>query len=184
MVEGRDRLQRPHPGRPRSLPDRFRRTAPRLTAIAHRVVECQAGEKGWCVGQRLVYAEPPASPTCTTRSAKAPPSASSTRSRAGSRAWPTADTLDIDDPVTAANQFLGLISGDLPTLTALGTRPWTTRPSTAPSPPAVTTFLRAFLPRERRHRPRRHDGAPALTATCAAPDGRASVGTAASNSRV
>jgi AcrR family transcriptional regulator len=119
---------------------------PRLTAIAHRVVECQAGEKGWAL-QRLVYAEAARFPDLydTIREGATVQIIDALAGRLARLAH--GGYLDIEDPVTAANQFLGLISGDLPTLTALGTRPVDDAALDRAVTAGVTTFLRAFSPR-------------------------------------
>lgn len=118
----------------------------RLTAIAHRVVECQAGEKGWAL-QRLVYAEAARFPDLydTIRAGGTVQIVDAIAGRLARLAH--AGHLDVDDPVTAANQFLALISGDLPTLTALGTRPVDADALDRAVTAGVTTFLRAFTPR-------------------------------------
>ncbi|WP_406280502.1 TetR/AcrR family transcriptional regulator [Embleya sp. NBC_00896] len=120
---------------------------PRLTAIAHRVVQCQAGEKGWAL-QRLVYAEAARFPDLydTIREGGTVQIIDALAGRLARLAH--GGYLDIDDPVTAANQFLALISGDLPTLTALGTRPVDDAALDRAVTAGVTTFLRAFAPRE------------------------------------
>ncbi|MGW1995948.1 TetR/AcrR family transcriptional regulator [Embleya sp. NPDC001921] len=119
---------------------------PRLTAIAHRVVQCQAGEKGWAL-QRLVYAEAARFPDLydTIREGGTVRIIDALAGRLARLAH--GGHLDIDDPVTAANQFLALISGDLPTLTALGTRPVDDAALDRAVTAGVTTFLRAFEPR-------------------------------------
>jgi hypothetical protein len=55
--------------------------------------------------------------------------------------------LDIADPYSAAGQFLALISGDLPALSALGTRPVEREALERAVTAGVETFLRAFAPR-------------------------------------
>lgn len=118
----------------------------RLSAIAHRVVECQAGEQGWAL-QRLVYAEAARFPDLydTIRARGTVQIVDSLAGRLARLAH--SGHLDIDDPVTAANQFLVLISGDLPALTALGTRPVDAAALDHAVTAGVTTFLRAFTSR-------------------------------------
>jgi len=117
-----------------------------LTAIAHRVLECQAGERGWAL-QRLIYAEAPRFPDlCDT--IRATSTDQVTNALAGRLAWlSNAGHLDVPDPVTAAHQFMALISGDLPLLSALGTRPVNGADLDRAVTAGVDTFLRAFTPR-------------------------------------
>ncbi|MCF2527165.1 TetR/AcrR family transcriptional regulator [Yinghuangia soli] len=118
----------------------------RLTAIAHRVVECQAGAKGWAL-QRLVYAEAARFPDLydTIRVGGTVQIVEALAGRLARLAH--SGHLDLDDPVTAAGQFLALVAGDLPTLTALGTRPVDPDALDRAVAAGVTTFLRAFTPR-------------------------------------
>jgi TetR/AcrR family transcriptional regulator, mexJK operon transcriptional repressor len=117
----------------------------RLTEIARRVVECQASEQGWAL-QRLIYAEAARFPDLydTIRATGSGPILDALAGRLARLS--NAGHLDIADPESAAGQFLSLVSGDLPMLSALGTRPdeqARERVVTA----GVETFLRAFTPR-------------------------------------
>jgi TetR/AcrR family transcriptional regulator, mexJK operon transcriptional repressor len=121
-----------------------------LAAIAHRVLECQVGERGWAL-QRLIYAEAPRFPDlCDT--IRTTSTDHVTNALAARLAWlSNAGHLDIADPVLAAQQFMALISGDLPQLSALGTRPIADSELDRAVTAGVGTFLRAFTPREAAH---------------------------------
>jgi TetR/AcrR family transcriptional repressor of mexJK operon len=117
-----------------------------LAAIAHRVLECQAGERGWAL-QRLIYAEAPRFPDLSD-TIRATSTDHVTNALAARLAWlANAGHLEIADPVTAAQQFMALISGDLPALSALGTRPIADSELDRAVTAGVETFLRAFTPR-------------------------------------
>ncbi|WP_462186917.1 MULTISPECIES: TetR/AcrR family transcriptional regulator C-terminal domain-containing protein [unclassified Frankia] len=62
--------------------------------------------------------------------------------------------LDVDDPESAASQFMSLVAGDLPALSALGTRPIRPVDLDDAVRMGVRTFLRAFATR-RHARPAR-----------------------------
>jgi TetR/AcrR family transcriptional repressor of mexJK operon len=114
-----------------------------LSAIAHRVLECQAGERGWAL-QRLIYAEAPRFPDLTDE-IRASSTDQVTNALAARLAWlANAGHLDVPDPVVAAGQFMSLISGDLPVLSALGTRPVPPEALDRAVTAGVGTFLRAF----------------------------------------
>ncbi|GJF32076.1 transcriptional regulator [Kitasatospora sp. NE20-6] len=136
-----------------SLPDDGQDLAAELERVAHRVVECQLGDEGWGL-QRLLYAE----------AARLPDLYDQVVAR-GSR--PVLDVLcgrlaglanrghlDLDDPAVAATQFMALVSGNLPGLSALGTRPVDRADLDAAVRTGVDTFLRAYGT-ARRRRPRR-----------------------------
>ncbi len=118
----------------------------RLAEIARRVVECQASEEGWAL-QRLIYAEAARFPDLydAIRETGADPVLDALAGRLARLS--NAGYLDIPDPDLAAGQFLALISGDLPALSALGTRPVGREALEHAVTAGVATFLRAFAPR-------------------------------------
>jgi AcrR family transcriptional regulator len=142
-----------------------------LNAIAQAVVRCQVSDKGWAL-QRLLCAEAARMPDLydDVVSRGGPPVLNALAGRLALIAY--AGHLDLDDPVLAANQFMALLTGNLPALTALGTRPVAAEVLAAEVNAAVHTFLRAFGARTEQPSPR-------AAAKGAAAKGTAAKGTAA-----
>lgn len=126
-----------------TLPDDSPDLAGALTRVAGEVIDCQLSEEGWAL-QRLMYAE----------AARFPDLFDDALRRGGARVHnalagqlarlANCGHLDIDDPDTAAGHFLALVSGDLPALSALGTRKVTTSELRVTIAAGINTFLRAF----------------------------------------
>jgi AcrR family transcriptional regulator len=114
-----------------------------LERVALRVVECQLSAEGWAL-QRLLYAEAARLPDLYDEvvSQGALPVQQVLAGRLAALAH--RGHLDIDDPAVAASQFMALVSGDLPGLSALGTRAVPGERLRAVVRNGVGTFLRAF----------------------------------------
>jgi len=115
----------------------------KLIDVAYQVIDCQRSADGWGL-QRLLFAE----------AARFPDLFDAVVSHGGHRVSQAlagrlarlahAGQLDIGDPVTAASQFTALVAGDLPALSALGTRPVSDDALRQAVTAGVDTFLRAF----------------------------------------
>lgn len=115
----------------------------RLVEVGYQVIDCQRSADGWAL-QRLLYAE----------AARFPDLFDTVVAHGGSRVTDAlagrlarlahAGHLDIDDPMVAAGQFTGLVSGDLPYLSALGTRTVSDKALRRAVTEGVDTFVRAF----------------------------------------
>lgn len=126
-----------------TLPDDWTDLTEALTRVAGKVLDCQLSEEGWAL-LRLMYAE----------AARFPDLFDDALHRGGSRVHSTLagrlarlahrGRLSINDPDIAAGHFLALVSGDLPALSALGTREVTDEDLRASIAAGVDTFLRAF----------------------------------------
>ncbi|MCK9878034.1 TetR/AcrR family transcriptional regulator [Frankia sp. Ag45/Mut15] len=122
--------------------------AAQLAEVALLVLDCQLSDEGWTL-QRLLYAEAARMPDLydevvglggvPVRNALA-----GWLARLANRGL-----LEIEDPDIAASQFMALIAGDLPAMSALGTRPIGRPALVAAVDAGVRTFLRAFAPRRR-----------------------------------
>ncbi|MCM3884362.1 TetR/AcrR family transcriptional regulator [Frankia sp. R82] len=122
--------------------------AEQLAEVAFLVLDCQLSDEGWTL-QRLLYAEAARMPDLydevvglggvPVRNALA-----GWLARLANRGL-----LEIEDPEVAASQFMALIAGDLPAMSALGTRPISRSALVAAVDGGVRTFLRAFAPRRR-----------------------------------
>ncbi|MEU4116988.1 TetR/AcrR family transcriptional regulator C-terminal domain-containing protein [Kitasatospora sp. NPDC028055] len=132
-----------------SLPDDGQDLAAELERVAHRVVECQLSDEGWAL-QRLLYAEASRLPDLYDQvvARGSQPVQDVLAGRLSSLA--NRGHLDLDDPAVAAAQFIALVSGNLPGLSALGTRPVAPADLATAVRTGVDTFLRAFgTPRRR-----------------------------------
>ncbi|MFJ9775182.1 TetR/AcrR family transcriptional regulator [Kitasatospora sp. NPDC101157] len=132
-----------------SLPDDGEDLAGELQRVAHRVVECQLSAEGWAL-QRLLYAEASRLPDLYDQvvSRGSQPVLDVLAGRLSSLA--NRGHLDLDDPAVAASQFIALVSGNLPGLSALGTRPVSPSDLDTAVRTGVDTFLRAFGTSRRR----------------------------------
>ncbi|MEZ0076048.1 TetR/AcrR family transcriptional regulator [Planotetraspora sp. GP83] len=139
-----------------TLPDDGADLEGELTRVAHLMVECQLSEAGWAL-QRLLYAEAARLPDLYDEvvARGGTPALNVLAGRLASLA--NRGHLDIDDPVVAANQFMALVAGNLPALSALGTRPVSPGELDQSVRAGVRTFLRAFAAQARR-RPARQRG--------------------------
>lgn len=117
-----------------------------LARVAVKVIDCQLSEEGWAL-QRLMYAEAARFPDLFDEALRQGGSRVHSALAGRLARLANAGHLTIDAPDTAAAHFLALVSGDLPTLSALGTRK--VRPTELRRVVAagVDTFLRAFAPR-------------------------------------
>jgi TetR/AcrR family transcriptional repressor of mexJK operon len=117
-----------------------------LTQLALALIDCQVSDRGWAL-QRLLYAEAARMPDLYDEvvSRGGPPVMNALTGRFALLAH--AGGLELDDPALAANQFMALITGNLPALSALGTRPVAPAQLEADVRAGVDTFLRAFGPR-------------------------------------
>ena len=114
-----------------------------LTRLAHGVIECQLTDEGWAL-LRLMYAEAPHFPDLFDQ-ALAQGGTRSHNALVGRLArLASRGLLSIPDPDMAASHFLALVSGDLPALSALGTRPVPAAKLRDAIAAGVSTFLRAF----------------------------------------
>jgi AcrR family transcriptional regulator len=128
-----------------ALPDTGGDIARLLTGLADSVIKCQLSDEGWAL-QRLMYAEAPHFPDLFDQAL----------AQGGTRAYnalagrlarlASRGLLDIPDPDTAASHFFALVSGDLPALSALGTRAVPAAKLRDAVTVGVDTFLRAFGP--------------------------------------
>ncbi len=119
-----------------------------LSRVAREVIDCQLTEEGWAL-QRLMYAE----------AARFPDLFDEALARGGARLHNALagrlarlahrGRLELADPDTAAAHFLALISGDLPALSALGTRKVSDAELRTAIAAGVDTFLLAFAPGRR-----------------------------------
>ncbi|WP_235947716.1 TetR/AcrR family transcriptional regulator [Candidatus Frankia alpina] len=116
-----------------------------LSRVAREVIDCQLTEEGWVL-QRLMYAE----------AARFPDLFDEALARGGARLHNALagrlahrGRLELADPDTAAAHFLALISGDLPALSALGTRKVSDAELRTAIAAGVDTFLLAFAPGRR-----------------------------------
>ncbi|MFC9325687.1 TetR/AcrR family transcriptional regulator C-terminal domain-containing protein [Kitasatospora sp. NPDC057015] len=118
-----------------------------MERVAHRVVECQLSDEGWAL-QRLRYGEAARLPDLYDQvvARGSQPVLDVLAGRLSSLA--NRGHLELNDPVVAAAQFMALVSGNLPGLSALGTRPVSDEalhtavrtggtPSCAPSAPSA-----------------------------------------------
>ncbi|MET8050235.1 TetR/AcrR family transcriptional regulator [Streptosporangium sp. NPDC005286] len=137
-----------------TLPDDGADLAGELERVGHLMVECQLSEEGWAL-QRLLYAE----------AARLPDLYDEVVARGGIPALnvlagrlaglANRGHLEIDDPAVAAGQFMALVAGNLPALSALGTRPVSPDDLADAVRDGVRTFLRAFAAPARRRSSRR-----------------------------
>lgn len=114
-----------------------------LTRIARQVIQCQLTDEGWAL-QRLMYAEAGRFPelfdeALTVGGARIHSALAGRLARLANLGH-----LETDDPDLAAAHFLVLVSGDLPALSALGTRAVAPKALDSAIASGVTTFLRAF----------------------------------------
>ncbi|WP_261565511.1 TetR/AcrR family transcriptional regulator [Frankia gtarii] len=120
-----------------------------LSRVAREVIDCQLTEEGWAL-QRLMYAEAGRFPDLFDE-ALARGGARLHNALAGRLArLAHRGRLELADPDTAAAHFLALISGDLPALSALGTRKVSDAELRAAIASGIETFLLAFAPGRRR----------------------------------
>jgi AcrR family transcriptional regulator len=129
-----------------TLPDDGADLAGALARAATKVIGCQLTEEGWAL-QRLMNAEAARFPdlfdeALTQGGARVHSALAGRLARLAN-----AGHLAIDAPDVAAGHFLALVSGDLPTLSALGTRKVRPAELRAVIAAGVDTFLRAFAPR-------------------------------------
>lgn len=135
-----------------TLPDTSSDVTHLLSNMAHNVIECQLSDEGWAL-QRLMYAEAPHFPDLFDQ-ALARGGARTHNALAGRLArLANRGLLDIPDPDTATSHFLALVSGDLPSLSALGTRSVPPAKLRAAITAGVDTFVRAFTPQSERTGP-------------------------------
>ncbi|AEH09390.1 MULTISPECIES: TetR/AcrR family transcriptional regulator [Protofrankia] len=137
-----------------TLSDDGAELANQLTKVAYLILECQLSDEGWVL-QRLLYAEAVHMPDLydTVLSLGSGPVVDALAGRLARLA--NRGHLDIDDPESAANQFMTLVAGNLPALSALGTRPIHPIDLDAAVTAGVRTFLRAFAARRRPRGPAR-----------------------------
>jgi TetR/AcrR family transcriptional repressor of mexJK operon len=146
-----------------TLPDDGDDLSAELARVAYQVIGCQLSEDGWAL-LRLMYAEAGHFPdlfdeALTHGGARVHSALAGRLARLAHRGH-----LDIDDTDTAAAHFLALISGDLPALTALGTRQVTDAQLRKTVTAGIDTFLRAFgTARQRAGHPARHPRPPKRT---------------------
>jgi AcrR family transcriptional regulator len=115
----------------------------KLVDVGYQVIDCQRSADGWAV-QRLLYAEAARFPDLFD-TVVAHGGSKVTDALAGRLArLAHAGHLSLDDPMVAAAQFTALVSGDLPYLSALGTRDVSDRDLRRAVTAGVDTFLRAF----------------------------------------
>ncbi|MEV6926145.1 TetR/AcrR family transcriptional regulator [Dactylosporangium sp. NPDC051485] len=116
-----------------------------LTRVAHQVIECQLSDEGWAL-QRLLYAEVArfADLYDDVVSQGGVPILNALAGRLARLA--NRGRLDVDDVMLAAAQFMSLVAGNLPALSALGTRPVPAGELDRAVNAGVRTFLRAFAP--------------------------------------
>ncbi|WP_433257365.1 TetR/AcrR family transcriptional regulator [Streptosporangium sp. CA-135522] len=122
-----------------------------LTRVAHLMVECQLSDEGWAL-QRLLYAEAARLPDLYDEvvSRGGTPALNVLAGRLASLAG--RGHLEVGDPMVAATQFMALVSGNLPALSALGTRPVSPEDLDSTVRTGVATFLRAFAVPSRRRK--------------------------------
>ncbi|MGW4896459.1 TetR/AcrR family transcriptional regulator [Kitasatospora sp. NPDC004240] len=132
-----------------SLPDDGEDLEGELERVAHRVVECQLSDEGWAL-QRLLYSEAARLPDLYDQVVAR--GSSPVLDVLGGRLSGLANRghLELDDPAVAAAQFIALVSGNLPGLSALGTRPVEPADLDTAVRTGVDTFLRAFGTQRRR----------------------------------
>jgi AcrR family transcriptional regulator len=122
--------------------------AEQLTQVAYLVLDCQLSDEGWTL-QRLLYAEAARMPDLYDEIV----GLGGLPVRNALAGWlarlATRGLLEIEDPEVAASHFMALIAGDLPSMSALGTRPIGRDALAAAVDAGVRTFLRAFAPRRR-----------------------------------
>ncbi|WP_261554601.1 TetR/AcrR family transcriptional regulator [Frankia tisae] len=126
-----------------TLPDDGADLAGALARVAQKVIDCQLGEEGWSL-QRLMYAE----------AARFPDLFDDALRRGGVRVHnalagrlarlSNRGHLHLADPDVAAGHLLALVSGDLPVLSALGTRKVAPDDLRRAIAAGVDTFMRAF----------------------------------------
>jgi AcrR family transcriptional regulator len=115
----------------------------RLVDVGYQVIDCQRSADGWAL-QRLLYAEAARFPDLFD-TVVAHGGSKVTDALAGRLArLAHAGHLNLDDPMVAAAQFTALVSGDLPYLSALGTRDVSDKDLRRAVTAGVDTFLRAF----------------------------------------
>ncbi len=114
-----------------------------LTRVAHLILECQLRDEGWAL-QRLLHAEAARMPDLYDEvvALGGVPVVNALAGRFARLA--NRGHLDVDDPETAASQFMALVAGNLPALSALGTRPIGPVDLDRAVSAGVRTFLRAF----------------------------------------
>jgi len=114
-----------------------------LNAIAWQLVDCMRSAEGWAMS-RLLYAEAGRFPDLYD-AVQAEGGRQINEGLAGRLArLANAGHLELPDPLRAARHFMALISGDIPGLSALGTRPVSERKLRESIADGVDTFLRAF----------------------------------------
>ncbi|AEH09854.1 regulatory protein TetR [Candidatus Protofrankia datiscae] len=123
-----------------------------LSRVAREVIDCQLTGEGWIL-QRLMYAEAGRFPDLFDEALAY--GGSRVRGALAGRLARLSNRghLDLDEPDTAAAHFLALVSGDLPELSALGTREVADAELRAAIAAGVNTFLRAFAPARPPNRP-------------------------------
>lgn len=137
-----------------------------LTRVAHLILECQLRDEGWAL-QRLLHAEAARMPDLYDEvvALGGVPVVNALAGRFARLA--NRGHLDLDDPETAAGQFMALVAGDLPALSALGTRSIGPADLDRAVSAGVRTFLRAFAGGRR---PRAARRPPAVAAVRPVPD--------------
>lgn len=143
MVDSAERSATKILGLLQSFPTSGRGLRDRLIEVGYQVIDCQRSAEGWAM-QRLLYAE----------AARFPDLFDTVVAHGGSRVTDAlagrlarlahAGHLTIGDPEVAAGQFISLVSGDLPYLSALGTRSVSDKELRRAVTAGVETFLRAF----------------------------------------
>ncbi|MCM2415635.1 TetR/AcrR family transcriptional regulator [Streptomyces sp. RKAG290] len=114
-----------------------------LEDVAHKLVDCYCDEQSEAV-RRLLYAEAVRFPDLYDVVRAGGPD-QFTEALAGRLArLANAGYLRVEDPVRAANQFIALVYEELPSMSALGTRPLGRADVSKLVAAGVDTFLRAF----------------------------------------
>jgi AcrR family transcriptional regulator len=133
-----------------------------LGAMALALAQCQVSDKGWAL-QRLLYSEATRMPDLydDVVARGGPPVLNALAGRLALIAH--GGRLDLDDPVLAAKQFIVLVTGNLPALSAVGTRPVAPEVLESEVDDAVRTFLRAFGSRPAKSPARAADRQPRRT---------------------
>ncbi len=123
-----------------------------LSRVARTVIDCQLAGEGWSL-QRLMYAEAGRFPDLFDEALAH--GGSRVRSTLAGRLARLSNRghLDIDEPDIAAAHFLALVSGDLPELSAFGTREVADAELRAAIAAGIDTFLRAFASTHRPDHP-------------------------------
>ncbi|MGH8877603.1 MAG: TetR/AcrR family transcriptional regulator [Stackebrandtia sp.] len=114
-----------------------------LTALGQRIIHCQLSKRGWAL-KRLLLTEAVRFPDLYDEVHKLG-FGQINNALAGQLALlANAGRLRLPDPVVAASQFIALISGEIPDLTAMGARPVDEAAVNGAIESGVDTFLKAF----------------------------------------